>query len=193
MECIKTKIIFLVSNLIFNQKVTNGSIIRIDKITEYYPSLKQEDIKLILECFINEGMIYEQKHFQCKEGHIFSPNKDNYEFGYDCLECAHLDIDEDERFIQPEDLKNYYLFSTYKINKLNQDVWNVRSYSLSGDYESASVYARKILLEENKDFDKLEKKDKLEKISQIFTISSESSNLLINLPQICEKIMNYFP
>lgn len=191
MECQKTKIIFLVSNLIFNQKVTNGSIIRIDKIISYYPDLNENDVKMILNCFISEGMISEQKHFQCKNNHSFTPTKDNYELGYDCPECAQLNIDEDERFIQPEDLKNYYLFSTYKINKLNQDIWNVRSYSLSGDYQSAAVYAKKILLEENKDFDKLEKKDKLERISQIFTISSESSNLLINLPQICEKIFNY--
>lgn len=193
MECTKTKIIFLVSNLIFNQKVTNGSIIKIDKILDYYPDLEAEDVKNILGCFIHEKMISEQKHFQCKEGHTFTPNKDNYDFGYDCLECASLGIEEEERFISSENLENFYLFSTYKINKLNQDVWNARSYALSGDYKSAAMSAHKILIEENKDFDKLEKKDKLEMMSNIFTISSEGSNILTNIPQIYEEIIKFFP
>lgn len=50
----------------------------------------------------------------------------------------------------------------------------------------------KVLLEENKDFDKLEKKDKIEKISQIFSITSDSSNLLTNVPKIYDEIMKYF-
>lgn len=192
MECVKTKIIFIVSNLIFNQKVTNGTIIQIQKIIEYCPELKEEDIRIILQCFIKEGMIVEQKQYQCKENHTFTPSKDNYEFGYDCLECAALDIDEEERFIEPENLEDYFLFSTYKINKLNQDVWNARSYALSGDYKSAAESVHKVLLEENKDFDKLEKKDKIEKISQIFSITSDSSSLLTNVPKIYDEIMKYF-
>jgi len=182
---------FLVSSLIINQKVTNGSIVKIDKILEYCPDFREEDITGILKCFVEEGLIKEHKHYQCKEGHDFTPKKQDYELGYSCLSCAEQDMDEEERYIDPDDLENFFSFSTYRVNKLNQDIWNARSHALNGDYSNAARFAYHAL-KEAEDFNSIEKKDKLDRASKMFTIGGQGSNILSRTPELLAELSKIF-
>ncbi len=183
---------FLISSLIINHKVTNGSIIQIDKISNYFPDLKKNDIEEILKCFVSEKLIIEQKHYQCKNGHDFTPKKQDYEYGYDCLDCASENIDEEDRFIESHDLEKYFCKSTYKINKINQDVWNAISYTLNGDYNNAVIHIRHALIEEDPNFDSLDKKDKLDRASKIFTIGGQGTNIMSKTPELMSFIEKLF-
>jgi hypothetical protein len=190
MKCSKTYLTFLIANLILNGEARNGSIIKIDKIKEFCPQCDENEIKEILDCFVEYNLLIKTDTYFCKNNHIFTPKKEDFEIGFSCPKCLEEGFNEDEIYITPEEIKKYYSHSTYRINsKENPEIWKAKSYFMIGDIEKAIATLYPIIKDEIKD--KKDKKSIIEKIAPYFTIGNAGTNIVDKLLPYIDKFLNY--
>ncbi len=154
-----------------SKRATTGNIVDTEKIKKYCPDCDVDEIKKILDCFVDEGMLVKTNTYLCRNGHYFVPKKIDFNEGYDCFECAKEDIGEDERFIDQEELEDCFVASTYRIsNKADIDIFQAKAYMLAGDLENAI----KIALKAYKDIEKenATKEGAMEKIKEWLPVAS---------------------
>ena len=182
MKCNKTYLTFLISNLILNGEIRNGSIIELNKIMEFCPKCNEKDIKEILDCFVEYNLLIKTDTYFCKNGHLFMPKKNNFEIGFTCQKCLDEGFEEDDIYIEIEELEEYYSHTTYRINtKENPEVWKAKSYFMIGDIEKAIATLYPIIKDEIKD--KTDKKSIIEAINPYINIANMGANIL-------DKILN---
>jgi len=184
MNCNKTYLIFLIANLLQNEKVTNGSIIKIDKIKEFCKECTEKDIIEILECFVQQQLVIKTKEYNCKNGHIFTLNNKN---SYECDKCIAENLDEEEYYIDESELDNYFIRDIYRINKNNdKEIWEAKSLYLMGDIEKAILMLKPYLKEE----DKTNKQNLIEKIAMYLDISVNASSVTNTLMNGLNQVIN---
>jgi hypothetical protein len=190
MKCNKTYLTFLISNLILNGEARNGSIIKIEKIKEICHQCNEKEIKAILDCFVEYDLLIKTDTYFCKRGHVFVPKQETFEIGFTCSKCLDEGFEEDEVYIEPEELKNYYSHSTYRINsKENTEIWKAKSYFMIGDIEKALVTLYPLI--EDKIKDTKDKKSIIDKIVPYFTIGNAGTNIGDKLLPYIDKIFNF--
>lgn len=190
MKCNKTYLTFLISNLILNGEVRNGSIIKLDKIKEICPQCNEKEIIEILDCFVEYNLLTKTDTYFCKNGHIFTPKLETFEIGFTCSKCLDKGFDEDEIYIGPEELEKYYSHTTYRINsKENPEIWKAKSYFMIGDIEKALATLYPLIKDEIKD--NKDKKSIAEKIAPYFTIGNAGTNIIDKLLPYIDKLTNY--
>jgi len=191
MKCNKTYLIFLISNLILNGNVRNGSIIELEKIKEFCPQCDEKEIKEILDCFVEYNLLIKTDTYFCKNRHVFIPKQENFKVGFTCSKCLDEGFDEDDIYIEPEELEKYYSHTTYRINtKENPEIWKAKSYFMIGDIEKALATLIPVIKDELKDTK--DKKSIIEKISPYFTIGNAGTNIADKLLPHIDKILNFF-
>ncbi len=177
MNCNKTQIIFLIANLIANRKITVGTIIDIEKIVENCPKCSKEEIIEVLECFVKEGLLTKTNTYICKnDEHYFTPSKQELEEGYLCFRCCDVGLDEEDCYIEPDELQQRLIGTTYRINdSIPTNVLTAKSLYMIGDIEKAVAVLAPII----KDLAKTDKNPKniAEKIAPY--LSSMSSAAVI--------------
>lgn len=175
--CNNAHLSFLISNLILNGEVTQGSIIDVAHIKDFCEHCSEEEIISALDCFYKYDLVNRADTYRCKDNaHTFIPTSDDLETGYLCSECINSGIDEDDTFIAPHEFNQYKDSVTYRAtNFSDRDIWTARSYYVSNDFDKAVSIIYNTHHEELKDIK--DSKTLAEKISPY--ISSVSGSAVV--------------
>ncbi len=177
----------MLSSLILTNRATTGSIVDFKKIESYCPECDPKEIQEILDCFVEEGMLRRSETFVCRNGHYFTPSDQERDLGYDCPKCAEMDIHEDDRYIDADEMDECYVYTTYRISsETDIDIFQAKAFLMAGDVENAVRIAIKAYREEAGD--SATKEGALQKIKEWLPIAGSGTVVADKLPSIVENI-----
>ena len=176
MQCDKTQLTFLISNLILNREVTVGNIIDVDKILQQCQNCKKDDIESILECFVENKLLIKTPTYICKnEEHHFTPQEEDSD-GYLCYKCLDKGLDEEECFLDKDEFGSHLVKNTYRVNTHeNPQIWQAKSLYMIGDVEKAITILYPLIKDEISTENN--PKSIAEKISPYFGIAGSTATI----------------